>query len=112
LHLGVDLGGETAFATTTVTIPPADATGGPVLTVWYKLTASSQAGLQTSFGSLASATAWTQATTCLDPHSAGHAFDVVLRLFGAGAANAALTPAVDLYVDDLAVGTSASCPKN
>lgn len=112
LHLGIDLGGETAFALTTVTIPPADATGGPVLTVWYKLTASSQATFSSPFGNLAAAAAWTQATTCLDPHAAGHAFDVVFQVVGAGTTNAALTPAVDAYVDDLAVGTSASCPKN
>ncbi len=112
MHLYVDLGSETAYASTTVTVPSADATGGPVLTVWYKLTTTTQVSLSTPFGTLASASTWTQATVCLDPYAAGHAFDVQLRLEAFGSVNSALTPAVDAYVDDLAVGTSASCPKN
>jgi hypothetical protein len=83
-----------------------------VLTVWYKLTANSNAFIYSPFGNLAAAAAWTQATTCLDPYAAGHAFDVVLQLEGSGTSNATLTPAVDAYFDDFAVGTSASCPKN
>jgi hypothetical protein len=112
LHLHVDLGGETAFATTTVTIPPADATGGPVLTIWYKLAGSTQGGVSSPFGALPAAAAWTQAKACLNPHAAGHAFDVSLRLSASGVSNAALSPPVDAYFDDMAVSTAASCPKN
>jgi hypothetical protein len=112
LHLGVTLGGEAAFAQTTVTIPPADATGGPVLTIWYKLTASTQEFINSPFGNLAPATAWTQASVCLNPHAVGHAFDVALILEASGTVNAALTPVIDAYFDDVGLATSAACPSN
>lgn len=110
-------------------IPDADGTGGPALTLQYRstdLNGVAAASLSGSVGGipyqggaavdpvdLASSTTWQQATLCLGADNSGKSLigSVTFYLTGSSSCPGS-DPMPQLYLDNLRVGTSASCPVN
>ncbi len=102
-----------ATATAVVSVPPPVSGAGPALKFYYK-GGSTNGTAQVTIGSanvtLATQSAYTQQTVCLDPASAGEGAALSIRLMGNGGVCATSFAATRLYVDDFQVTTDATCP--
>ena len=99
-----------------IAVPPSNGAAGPALTFFYKapvVTSSivSVIAGSASLASLPAAASYTQSQLCLDPTTAGQTTTVLVKMDGGGSLGcSSVYPTETLWLDDVSVGTSASCP--
>lgn len=101
------------LASTSFLTPLPTVEGGPALRFFYRAAASVTAP-KVSIGGGASATldssTWTEKVLCLDPAQGGRTSGVSFLLGVSGVCANPITPAAELFVDEVSLGVDPSCP--
>ncbi|MDB4966010.1 MAG: hypothetical protein JWN44_1699 [Myxococcales bacterium] len=100
-----------AAATSTLTVPPSSGANGPALKFFYKLPLATSTSYSVSPGGpLPPQANYTERVICLDPSLVGEAFVLGFRASSSGSSCVTTYPLETLSVDDVTVGTDATCP--
>jgi hypothetical protein len=101
-----------ARASTTVVVPQPSGTAGPVLKFYYRTGNNPESTFYSTpgVGALEENVGWQQSTVCLDPILAGRPTTVSFTIDRSSGTCANTFPAEYAWVDDIQLGTDASCP--
>jgi hypothetical protein len=105
---------QNAFATQTITVPPATSAGSPALKLWYRQPLGSRASFSATAGAkrdLAASPDWQQVIMCLPPERAGQPMELRLEANGGAGTCAEAFSQERLDVDDVELTNDVSCPR-
>jgi hypothetical protein len=111
LHLAVAGYCRDGSALQYYTVPASTSTEGPALSFWYKAPGGAAALSVTGVvGALPASAMWTKRVICLDPKNSDRPAPLRFSFSASGPCATTFAP-LDAYVDDVGVGTDASCPR-